>query len=283
MTPRLAGPAVRLYGLPELGGKMMRRVFAFTLVAALSSLAAPAISAQETTQQPAPAEATPPETSGQAPTAPASANTDRVVVSGESMRSRVYDLFRQLDGPGICPTGFKSLRGHSCAEITYEVYSADGDFLRRCNMPVFKLIDSRDMPFEEEEDDDSVAQLRRSMQQRSAEGTVSLGQNIEGEGEAGFNEDPGGPGQELSGYFVTTFDRMTCGDKKKRDVETVSLQQLLNPRTSDNTRFQAVSILGYSQMKDICRISKEHCALELFDRRKELKSAALKEVWPIFD
>ncbi len=184
------------------------------------------------------------------PAAPLAEPTDRVVVSGQSQRERDYELFTALEGTGICPTGGETPRGFSCAQVTYEVYTSDGEFLRRCNLPIFGLIDGVSViPTSEDNMDDPEADL---------------------------------PQPEMRGYFAQSFDRMTCGKNRKSDVELIPIQQIIKPRTSDGTTFRIASIMGYRQAQDICKASEAHCAIDLFDHRKSLSREALNSVWPSF-
>jgi hypothetical protein len=191
---------------------------------------------------------------------------DRVVISGARPGELAYELFTHLEGIGICPAGRSTPRGFSCAQATYEVYSEDGAFLRRCTLPIFALVDGHDaFPVDEE---------------APAAGGLS-GAPVQ-QGEFFREEETGFVKPEREGYFARSFRRMTCGDQKKHDVELIPLQQLMKPRTEDKTVFQLVSIIGYAQAKEICAVSKEHCVLDLFDHKRSLKREALEAMWPLY-
>jgi hypothetical protein len=70
-------------------------------------------------------------------------DANRVIVQGKSTRKMVYDFYRKLSSKDFCPRGFSTPRGHSCAEVTYEVFSADGKSLGKCNIPIFRLYEYR--------------------------------------------------------------------------------------------------------------------------------------------
>lgn len=191
---------------------------------------------------------------------------DKIVITGASDVDRAYDLFRQLDQSGLCQVGVETPRGVSCAQATYEVYNADGDFIRRCSLPIFSVVDGmREFPVDEENPQPAG----------STGAPVRQGQF--------FQEDNGGfVKPEREGYFAYSFDRTTCGKDRKHDVALVPLDQLIDPRTSDGSSFVLVSIIGYRQAKEICARSKEHCVLELFDQARALKRGALDQLWPLY-
>jgi hypothetical protein len=51
----------------------------------------------------------------------------------------LYKFFRDLDSNAICPMTGETPRGYACAEITYDVFDADGTFVRKCNVPIFRI------------------------------------------------------------------------------------------------------------------------------------------------
>ncbi len=55
----------------------------------------------------------------------------------------VYDFYRKLRSNDFCPRWLQTQRGYSCTEVTYEVLDADGKSLGRCNIPIFRIYESR--------------------------------------------------------------------------------------------------------------------------------------------
>jgi hypothetical protein len=85
--------------------------------------------------------------SAQTPAAPP-ADAASAEESGESVivdipkipkHKELYKFFRALDSNAICPMDRDMPRGYSCAEITYDVFDADGKFVRKCNVPIFRI------------------------------------------------------------------------------------------------------------------------------------------------
>jgi hypothetical protein len=68
-------------------------------------------------------------------------DTDRVIVTGEFIpdRNEIYRFYQELTSNDFCPPWLVTPRGHSCAEVTYDIFDADGKHLGKCNVPIFRL------------------------------------------------------------------------------------------------------------------------------------------------
>lgn len=64
---------------------------------------------------------------------------EKVIVEGKPSRQALYAFYQTLASNDFCPPGLEIPRGHSCAEITYDVLDRDGELLRKCNVPIFRV------------------------------------------------------------------------------------------------------------------------------------------------
>ena len=89
-------------------------------------------------------------------------------------------------------------------------------------------------------------------------------------------------GSKAFTYTVLTFDRFDCDRKSRvnRGLAGVELDEIMNPKTKDNTTFKVVSIMGHDQAKHLCAISSKICVEKLFDREEQLTFDAIAFLWP---
>jgi len=204
----------------------MRGNGVFRLLAGIAVLMlAPAAFGQNAPSQAAAVEGAPTEAASSEDAEPAEG--ERVVVTGKPSRKMVYEFFKTIDTNDVCMQGgSRTPRGHSCAEITYDVFDGKGKHLGRCNVPIFRLYAIR------------------------------------------FQ------------YIAFTFEKFDCTKMlKNRDLAVVDLKEILDPRTADGTVFRKVSVLGLDQAKELCEISSDLCAVNLFDHTKQLSQKALQALW----
>ncbi|HEV7692997.1 MAG TPA: hypothetical protein VGO52_19340 [Hyphomonadaceae bacterium] len=108
---------------------------------------------------------------------------ESVIVPGKLSRKSVYKFFQQLVTNDLCPRGAWTPRGHSCAELTYDVFDSSGKHLGQCNIPIFRLYENRfeyivltfekfDCANQKAMKDLAPVHLAEILQPRTADGTI---------------------------------------------------------------------------------------------------------------
>ena len=154
---------------------------------------------------------------------------DSVTVTGKPSRRMVYEFYQELAANDFCPPFLVTPKGHSCAEVTYDIFDASGKHLGKCNVPIFRLYSF------------------------------------------GFE------------YVAVTYDKFDCTKEKQknRNLAMVSLKELFDPRTRDNTTFRKIGVMGIDQARELCKASSDLCVMGLFSHEGELSYCAMKMLWGV--